>query len=315
MKVPYSYSPHPPTTSVSETTDRLPYWSRVTIPSAQTVRHIKAPHAEIVVQQLIRKPFVVESVELNARKNFDFAIEVKEKIFMLYFLLEGNAAFKSEQGRHIAKAQGNQFFFTQNQPGNYFAGHQPGRHTSLMITISKSWIKKAGTAFSNLSTEIARFLASKRFSMTMPAMRMDKRIHILIRELYTRTTNNLPALDGLLRLYVAQVLERYNMLLEERRGMLAFKVREYLDQNYTNPDIGLSFLAKHFDVSERTLWNQFRQVFHTTIHAYYTELRLLLADRLLAEGKAPKDIYNLVGYHTERAFRYALLRHQQTNKG
>jgi len=310
MEIPYSYSLHHYLEPVSETADRLPHWASLSIPSAQSVKHFKAQHVDFIVQRITRKPFVVEAIEVNAGRSISFSIEIKEKIILLFFLIKGHIIFTNNAGQITAAVRGNHFFLTQNQPGLYQSAYQAGRHISVMVTISKKWMSKTAKIFPNLSEEIQRFLGSEVLSITMPIIRMDKRVHLLIRELYNRATKNAAALDGLLRLYMAELLEHYNTLLESGGRLLPFKLKRYLDLNYTNPELNTSFLSRHFNITERTLRNQFQQSFHTTIHSYYTGLRLQLANRLLAQGESVKDIYQKIGYHTERGFRYALTRAQ-----
>ena len=314
MKTPYSYSLNPSSANATEALGSLPHWSRISIPLAQTVRHTKALHAEFTIQQLSRKPFVVEAIEIKTLKSIDFSIAVKRKIILMYFLLEGNVTFTAEDGRIIAKVSSNQFFLTQNQPGTYYASYLCGRHTCLMITISKKWIREATSDFPTLSAETERFLTNNLFSATLPIIRMDKYAHTLIRELYTRVRRNIAALDGLLRLYMTYLLEHYNTLLESSRGLLAFEVKQYIDRNYTNTDFSIASLVKHFNVSAKTLQSQFRKSFHMTVHRYCIDLRLQLADALLREGKAIKDIYDLVGYSDIRSLRYAYTQRCRSKK-
>ena len=131
-------------------------------------------------------------------------------------------------------------------------------------------------------------------------------MHQWLKELHSLTKTNFGILDGMLRLYMSLALEHYNKLLTGREGMLAYRIKAYLDEHYADSEIGYPRLAALFYVTQRTLRNQFKSEFHETIHDYYTRLRLERARYLMETLKnAAKDVYLKVGYNDESAFRRA----------
>ncbi|MCL8537673.1 helix-turn-helix domain-containing protein [Chryseobacterium gallinarum] len=176
----------------------------------------------------------------------------------------------------------------------------------VTINISKKWLRKATDIFPGLKTELEDFLNRKVLSNTPPPVAMDKSMDHFIRGL--KNKEHTITVDGFMRFYIPQILGHYDRLVREKRKMLAYRVRNYLDVHYKNPDVDTAFLADLFHVTQRTLRNQFRQAFHVTIYSYYTNLRLQLANTLIQAGNPVKEVYYQVGYRDERSFRYAYSR-------
>lgn len=61
-------------------------------------------------------------------------------------------------------------------------------------------------------------------------------------------------------------------------------IKEHIDQHFAR-DLSISALARYAGINQTKLKSGFRQLFHHTIFAYITELRLAEAKRLLSEEK------------------------------
>lgn len=285
---------------------RLPRWCRFKMSIASEAVSYRFSKVDIISQQLRPLHFFVNMLEIHSINQFQMEFEVKEDQLFLLFMLEGSIEFHTAGGKYITKAKTNHFYLSYNGPGIFKANMASGYHVVFVVAIKVSWAKKVFKELSNLDGMLSQVLNSQTPYIIMPQYRIDKQLHQWLSEAYSTTETSTIVLDSLFRMYITVALERYNRLLNAGGEMLAYQVKQYLDKHYTDQDITYNKLAKMFCATERTLRNQFKAKFHTTIHDYYTRLRMDKAiDLMETQNKAVKEIYFQVGYNDERSFRYA----------
>lgn len=74
-----------------------------------------------------------------------------------------------------------------------------------------------------------------------------------------------------------RVLYHYQFAVEKKMSTRPYLVKEYLDQNYTDPDLTNRVLMDRFSVTEKTLIETFKAEFGITPHNYLTQLRMQMA--------------------------------------
>ena len=79
------------------------------------------------------------------------------------------------------------------------------------------------------------------------------------------------------------------------------RARDYLIDNFES-DIGLEELAKVAGLSRAHLIRAFRREYHITPHAFLTDRRVLVARRLLKEGRMPADVAVQCGFADQAHF-------------
>ncbi|MDA3615941.1 AraC family transcriptional regulator [Polluticaenibacter yanchengensis] len=286
--------------------NQLPTWCRYPLSAAKEATLYELSYVKILTQQLNLRPFLIDLVEQKASAPFILNFEVLESQVFFYFMLEGEIKFTDQNGIFISNIKANNFYISYSRPGIFNANVEKGDHIALIVSIDTEWIYSISSEFEVLKKFLDEFINLSQNYAVMPLCRMDKQVHRWLREIYTFTRTNKGALDGLLRLYISLALEYYNKTLKEREGMMAYRLKKYLDEHYCDIDLDYIKLTKIFYATERTLRNQFKAEFHITIHNYYTNLRLEKARYMITDlGMQIKDVYMEVGYKDESSFRYA----------
>lgn len=85
-------------------------------------------------------------------------------------------------------------------------------------------------------------------------------------------------------------------------------VLEFIQQNYSNPDMGLSMVGSHFKLSDAYLSTLFKAEIKVNFGDYLENLRIEAACKMLEEGRLVTDIATAVGYNSVQSFRRAFKR-------
>lgn len=79
------------------------------------------------------------------------------------------------------------------------------------------------------------------------------------------------------------------------------RARDYLIENFDS-DVGLEELARVAGLSRAHLIRAFRREYHITPHAFLTDRRVIVARRLLREGRMPADVAVECGFADQAHF-------------
>ncbi|MFD0680681.1 MULTISPECIES: response regulator transcription factor [unclassified Paenibacillus] len=112
--------------------------------------------------------------------------------------------------------------------------------------------------------------------------------------------NDLDEWEQMLIHQVHLVIDSMNPHASTGRGIE--QIKDYLDKHF-HEDTSLTWLAEHFHFSPQYISKRFKEVYHTTIVAYLTDLKMEKAKALL-KGTALSiaDIANQLGYEDENYF-------------
>lgn len=80
------------------------------------------------------------------------------------------------------------------------------------------------------------------------------------------------------------------------RDGLAFQVRAYINQNYTNPEINVSAIAQHFQITPTYATRLFRKQFDIGISDYLLETRLTAAKSALNSVESIQKVAEQTGF-------------------
>lgn len=96
---------------------------------------------------------------------------------------------------------------------------------------------------------------------------------------------------------------------DEREENYQKRLREYVEQNYSNPQLGVAMAAEEFTLSENYFSQFFKDVMKESFSNYLENLRLEKAKELIDEGKYNlEQIAGMVGYQNSGTFRRAFKR-------
>jgi AraC-like DNA-binding protein/mannose-6-phosphate isomerase-like protein (cupin superfamily) len=104
---------------------------------------------------------------------------------------------------------------------------------------------------------------------------------------------------------LAAIFARYGSTIvlpvdTKERGAVG-RARDYLTENFDS-DVGLEELAKVAGLSRAHLIRAFRREYYITPHAFLTDRRVLVARRLLREGRMPADVAVECGFADQAHF-------------
>ncbi len=301
MSSPYIF--HFPS-SPMEAAEKPGLLSRYPFATATDHHQLVFPGAGFIIQQLDFPPFFIELFELKAESTFPLTYEVFRGQYFLFFMLEGNINFQTQEGFYVSFAKAGYYGFVFNNPGLYSIHMPPGKYTALSINISPEWLR----FFSQDQPIIKEFLERdiKNFG-ALPYCRANRKVASWLQALYTDIVKGAGSLDGKLRSTISLMLEQYNLIVGEKLQTLPYVLKDYLDDYFLLPDLSLKTISDHFIINERTLRNHFKNEFNTTIHHYYTCRRLSYAQELINTQDLPlSKIYYLVGYNDENTLRYEM---------
>lgn len=119
-----------------------------------------------------------------------------------------------------------------------------------------------------------------------------------IKEWYTRIQQSFCRLCEI----VSRQKKNYN-------NQLVDEVTQYINENYTNPQLSLSDVASRFGLTEANLSYYFKERAGENFSTYIENLRIEQACELLRRGEHPiNEISELVGYNSDHSFRRAFKR-------
>lgn len=308
MNRPYEFLYDSPTLSVQQ---GLPENCLYPFARAQQSLHTRFESTSLLSQTLNFRPFYIELLEFNNHLPFRMTYRITEKQHFLFFMLHGDIDFTDMNGLFISHAKQGHYAVTYNNVGLYRAKMSKGRQVALCISILPEWLAFVSKDLQALKKYLTA-LDSHEYPYTMlPYCRMDMNVMSWLRNIYTKLSNGAGSLDGFLRLYIARILERYNVLAEQQMNSILYQVKDYLDNHFYNPELNSRKVADYFGRTERTLRNHFKAEFNITIRDYYTSCRLRQALFLIKTKNLPvSDVFYQVGYNDESTFRYEMKKYK-----
>lgn len=315
MEVPYTLYTDDEQMNPENRQRSLPEWCKYPLSFAEKKQYFKASELELLSQQSNYATFFIDLVQIEVKKSTYIPFVIHDKQLYMYFMLKGSLIYTTEKKKPIIKTQANMFSMSYYDKGSYLAYAKKGSHIALIVSIDPEWIESIADDYHNIQSILKDFVKSKRPYAIMSQLRMDRKIQRWLFKIYSYSQKNKGALDGNLRKYVSLLLEYYDSILKDQDNDVAFKIKSFVDQNYSDFRLSVKFLTDHFHMTERTLLNIFKRRYHQSIQQYYTDLRIEKAIASMAlHGMTIKDVYMEVGYADERAFRYALEQYQKRNK-
>ena len=142
--------------------------------------------------------------------------------------------------------------------------------------------ERLGAQLRGLTEELERELAQNRYGRTILSNGLLLRILVELGRSLQQQEPQLPA----------QMAPKDGRMLE---------ILRYLDQNLTE-DVSIDALAEQFFISKYHMMRRFRKETGTTIHAYLSDRRLLLARDLIANGMPSTEACFQCGFGSYSSF-------------
>ena len=114
----------------------------------------------------------------------------------------------------------------------------------------------------------------------------------------TEKNNTTLAAKGLIMLSLSAMDAEEQTDLDSDDNDLAKRIERIINDNYTDKELSLAFIAKKLSYNENYVSGVFKKVFGTSIKSYITDLRINNASRLIASGiTSVKEIADFCGYN------------------
>ncbi|NMA96116.1 MAG: helix-turn-helix transcriptional regulator [Clostridiales bacterium] len=108
---------------------------------------------------------------------------------------------------------------------------------------------------------------------------------------------------------ICTAIEKYR---NARMYEFAKMIRQYVDENYCNPDLSIEEIADHFNVHRTSISKIFKEQFGTTYTDYLLDLRIERATELLKNsGMSITRVGKTVGYRHYTTFKRAFIRYKE----
>ncbi|WP_118195902.1 AraC family transcriptional regulator [Albibacterium indicum] len=301
--------------SITDATDNSPPWSGYPMKTAQSSSLYKFDNTEMLRQKLYMDRFHIELFELQTKKAFEFRYRTTRNRLFLFFMLDGEIRFFTNRSESVTKVKKDNFYLAYNQPATYGVRFpKKGTTAVLVISINLEWAQAAIQSHPNLRRVFQDFRPSGKHLNIMPHCRMETRVKVWLRYLQDAANTNMKALKSILEGHISLALTYYEEFLSTHNKRDIYRLKEYLDLNYHDPELSVEKLTTLFPFTERSLYNAFIHQFQTTAVGYYTRLRMEKARQLIEEAGLPQsEVWQLVGYNDQGTFRQAYRNFKKRN--
>lgn len=100
--------------------------------------------------------------------------------------------------------------------------------------------------------------------------------------------------------------ERYGRDKQDKKNQLAVEIKEYIDENYHDCNLGLTQVGTAFNISDSYVSLIFKEYIGVKFSTYVEEVRIRHASELLMDGVLTvREISEQTGYTNEQSFRRA----------
>jgi AraC-like DNA-binding protein len=255
--------------------------------------------------------FYIEIIELRLTEDFDMSYFVQNPTLFLFFMLHGNVRFALVDDTPVAEADKGVCYSTYNKPGEFFSHFPKGVHYLFYISARPGWLKNHLDDYPYFKEFMNGFEHSKDLFEHLPQYPIIETMRRFLRELYKVDPTCPRALEIGITNNCMGLLEEYHQMLASGKKLknespreIIFRIKEYLDKHFADPNIGnLKILAEQFPLSERSIGRLFPSEIKHTIHKYVESLRINYGHRLLQDTALPiKSIANKAGFKSHTHF-------------
>lgn len=287
---------------VTDITGNVPQWTKHCLPYAKAER-IDVKEGRIISQYYSHFLFFLEVIEVDIHTDLQADYQMEDTSLFLFMMLEGEILFQKPDGEHIAEAKGKMCYATYNRQGIYSFILPVGRHRLCYIIPRNEWVTKNIGNYPRLEPFLHKMGQDNLPFGHMPSCRIEKGMERSLDKLLGRTEIKDKDLEAALLRDAKRVLYHYQAAVEQKMSARAYLIKEYMDQNYRDPNLTNKVLMESFSVTEKTLIETFKAEFGITPHNYLIQLRMQMAKQLLlSQTSSPAEVWQLVGYADSRSF-------------
>lgn len=279
---------------------------------------IRLKQGTIYSQRYSHYLFFIEIIEIRLTKNLNLSYLIKDPSLFLFFMMEGNISFITNEGISITDATKGICYPSYNQPGEYFVHFPEGTHILFYISTRPGWLKTHLDIYPHFREFISRFEQNADLYCDLPQCPITREMRQFFRGLYKINPFSARHLEVSITNNCMGLYEEYHGTLTANIKFQNVSVREaivkvivHLNVNFTSEEVDdLSELFRQMPFTERTIRQQFFNQTKRTMHNYIEVLRMNLALDLVQNTTIPFYTIALqIGYNYHYHFSKIFKKH------
>lgn len=280
----------------------LPEQTLLYLEAATEAHHLIFKRSELISQQLLHKSCSADLIQIHARDDLLMKLEMKKNRIFLFFALSGSVRFYNKYGFLISYLRQNSYYISYKKKDDYFFRCPPGEHQAFILSIPYRRFKKIAYNHPLLLQHLSPKTSDFSF---LPIVPIHKEMYRSLQDIYRKPK------EALLP-FIKLALLTYEEQTAPRLPTLPYHIRDYLRKHYASADLSYQTLARHFQLNERKLQNDFKSEFGYPLGHYYKALRMQDAYQKIEVQNMPvAEVYHLVGYDNESPFRWSYNKYRE----
>jgi len=254
--------------------------------------------------------FLFEHITIELHSDLEAGYKNEKNRLFLFMMLKGKISFFTADSIPITQAEANTCYATYNRRGEFHYHLAKGSHQFCHIMPRTAWLGRDDTYYPRIGQFLRSMKSDRKLFGHMSPCTIDKGLHRLLEQLFDLNTDDLIELEISIIKSVKEIINHYQLLLDEKYASRVYLMKQYIDKNYTDIHLSNKTLADHYFTTEKTLIQTFKQEFGITPHNYLIQTRMEKAKSLIIIDKIlPSQVYQHVGYIDFRSFRKQFKKH------
>jgi AraC-like DNA-binding protein len=264
---------------------------------------IELAEGVVICQHYSHILYFMEVIEFKLHTDLYASFSVDKPSLFQFFMLQGKIAFFTPDRQPIAQAGKGICYATYNEPAEYFYHLPAGIHRTCCFTLRPRWLQMKINNHLGLNPFVEKMDDHEVLYGYMPSCVMNKKISDDLLALFNLEETAKNDLESAQSRILKKIIAEYQKLVQIKLSHPIYRIRDYLEEKYIDIELNNQKLIGQFNITEKTLIENFKKEFNITPHLYLTKVRMQHAKRMLAKDKKDViEVYGAVGYKDMHSF-------------
>jgi len=292
--------------NIKNVTKNVPKTCMYPLKSATEVLAYKFEQATLLQQKCCFENFLVESFQLDTNVPFSIGYELLAPRIFFTFVAHNDIAFTTGLNQPTVQVKAGHFYLSTELEGYYEVHCKAGKSVLIAVSVRPQWLMKVAKDYPILNETVQHLLSSEAQFEVLPHCRIDRQIHQWLFEVRKFSHQNSFAEELYLSSRLVMGLAHYEALLNSSTAGKVYRIKQYIMQHYTNPELNLNDLLHNIGLENRTAARWFKKIYGMTMRSYQMWIRLNKAHHLInSEQMSIRQVIGKVGYLNANSFRKA----------
>ena len=247
--------------------------------------------------------YFMEVIEFKLHTELYASFSVDKPSLFQFFMLQGKIAFFTPDQQPIAQAGKGICYATYNEPAEYFYHLSAGTHRTCCFTLRPRWLQMKINSYLGLNPFVEEMDDHEVLYGHMPACVMNKKISDDLLVLFNLKETEKHDLESAQSRILKRIIAEYQRLVQIKLSHPIYRIRDYLEEKYIDFELNNQKLIGQFNITEKTLIENFKKEFNITPPLYLTRVRMQHAKQMLIKDKKQViEVYGAVGYKDMHSF-------------